>query len=246
MDYYNFKNMVESGQILENPTKEVFLNHKLVLFINVLYLAFGGAFYYAIFVWFPDYMYDKEINPIKNAYIINSVNMVINLLVEAFAGWVIDKWFDSDPTFSLILFGALSSIFGLCVFPVLETVDAVGMLFIQMAYGILTGAYSGGWSLWAIERFGNNVNVRFSGFAIGYNISSALFGGTAPLIASALLLNNGTWSVGLLLFVEGMISTMTNVICYCFIDRHKDIQHSIILSDNDSGPSEMDPLSEKK
>ena len=96
------------------------------------------------------------------------------------------------------------------------------------------------------ERFGNNVNVRFSGFAIGYNISAALFGGTAPLIASALLLNNGPWSVGLLLFIEGMMSTMTNVICYYLIDRNKDIQHHIILEHDDSGPSEIDPLSERK
>ena len=137
---------MESGQILANPVKEVFVNHKLVLFINILFVAFGVAFYYAIFVWFPDYMYDKEINPIKNAYIINSVNMVINLVVEAFSGWAIDKWLESDPIFSLILFGSLS-VFIHYVFPFLETVDVVGMLFIQMGYGILTGAYSGGWSL---------------------------------------------------------------------------------------------------
>ena len=74
--------------------------------------------------------------------------------------------------------------------------------------------------VWGIMRFEDESVLRYSGFGIAYNISLALFGGTAPLMAAALVLDNKIWALGLVLCLYGAISVMTNVVCY-FSDKRR-------------------------
>ena len=117
---------------------------------------FQSAFYYMIWIWLPEYIYNKDINPVKNIYLINGINMCISLSC-----------------------------------------------------------------------------MILSGFGIGYNISLALFGGTAPLFATALLLKYDTWTLGVLLFIYGIISITTNIIWYCIDKKSITSYHESIKSTPD-------------
>eukprot|EP01084_Bolivina_argentea_P055578 101864_1 len=188
-----FEKKKADGQLLENPIREVLYNHKTKLLIIVCHLLFQAAFYYSIWIWLPEYAYNKEVNPIKSMYLINGVNMVINMLFMLLSGWIIDRYLDSDPSKSLIFWGVLLSLYTILVFPFLPNVDVGGIVVIQMGWAVLNGMYHGGWSLWGIERFKDETAIRYTGFGIGYNIALALFGGTAPLIATWLVLSGHTW-----------------------------------------------------
>ncbi len=113
-----------------------------------------------------------------------------------------------------------SHIISVCnVYILYSEVTSVQILFIQMFFAISSGMYSGGWSLWAINRFKDETVIRYSGFGIAYNIALALFGGTSPLIATALVLKYDTWTLGIMLFCYGLVSVGTNIFCYFMIDK---------------------------
>eukprot|EP01084_Bolivina_argentea_P315710 547050_1 len=208
-----------SGQTLQNPVKEIFKNHKLTVITVILHLMFQAAFYYAIWIWLPEYLQNKDTNPLKHIYLISGICMATHLCVMLLSGWIIDKYFNSDPTFILIIFGIITVIYTLIVFPFLDTSTSVQIFFIEMFWGIFSGMYNGGWSLWAINRFKNATVVRYSGFGISYNVALALFGGTTPLIATALMLRYDIWTLGVLLFVYGCISVGVNIICHFYVDK---------------------------
>ena len=156
------KNKAE-GKLLQNPTKEVLKNHKRTyvfpqhfiltslhfkcrIFTIVCHLMFEAAMYYTVFIWLPEYMYNKETNPVKSMYIINAVNMIVGLGFMVLSGWVVDRYFNSDATKSLIAWGTITSIYGLLVFPFISETGTVGIFFIQMIWAVVGGMYHGGWS----------------------------------------------------------------------------------------------------
>eukprot|EP01084_Bolivina_argentea_P101343 181726_1 len=191
------------GETLDNPVKEVLMNHKLTMLSIVLHIGYGAAAYYLLFIWMPEYAHGKAINPVHSMYLINGINMSIGLVVSVISGWIVDRYFNSNPVFTLITFGTISSVYTLLVMPFLSETTTVQVLFMQMFWAISTGFYQGGWSLWGIERFKDATVIRYSGFGFAYNIALALFGGTAPLLSSALLLKYDTWTLGVMMFVYG-------------------------------------------
>ena len=130
---------------------------------------FEAAWYYVLYIWLPEYMYNKETNPVKSMYIINAVNMIVGLGFMVLSGWVVDRYFNSDATKSLIAWGTITSIYGLIVFPFISETGTVGIFFIQMIWAIVGGMYHGGWScmyfIFVIVEFSRRDHV----FSVGNN-----------------------------------------------------------------------------
>lgn len=63
---------------------------------------------------------------------------------------------------------------------------------------------------WMVEGF--PAHVRYSAVAIGYNIVTAIFGGTAPLVATAIVAANPAFYLGPALYVSGLALLATAVI----------------------------------
>ena len=62
---------------------------------------------------------------------------------------------------------------------------AGALLFVALAAGFVGAANTA-----AVERF--PTRVRYSGFALGYNVGAAIFGGTTPLLAAWLIHTTGS------------------------------------------------------
>ena len=63
---------------------------------------------------------------------------------------------------------------------------------------------------WMVEGF--PAHVRYSAVAIGYNIVTAIFGGTAPLIATAIVAANPSFFLGPALYLSALAATAAAVI----------------------------------
>ena len=63
------------------------------------------------------------------------------------------------------------------------------MLLAALAFVALAACFMGPAMTAAMERF--TTDVRFSGFAFGYNIGAGVFGGTTPLVATWLIQTTG-------------------------------------------------------
>jgi MHS family proline/betaine transporter-like MFS transporter len=71
------------------------------------------------------------------------------------------------------------------VYLIISTGDVAGAIAGQGLLGVLRGALTGVVYIALLEFF--PTAIRFTGFALGYGITAALFGGTAPLVATYLV-----------------------------------------------------------
>ena len=70
------------------------------------------------------------------------------------------------------------------VFLALKSMDYTLVILSQMLFAALIGVYMGPVPTILVELF--PTKVRFTGIAISYNVSAALFGGTAPMVGALL------------------------------------------------------------
>lgn len=173
----------------------------------VFVLQMNGVLYYLWLIFLPTY-----------------ANMIGGLSrPEGFAGNMVSTvvYIFGVPTFAYIsdrigrkpLLLAPAILFLLCVYPLLSLlsgqvsfgtftfVAAVGALFLSMNNGVLGTVLS--------ELF--PTSVRTSGIGIPYAICAALFGGTAPLVATWLHGLGGVWYVSLYAMAICVISILTYV-----------------------------------
>jgi MHS family proline/betaine transporter-like MFS transporter len=70
------------------------------------------------------------------------------------------------------------------VFVALQSMDYILVILSQMLFAAIIGVYMGPVPTILVELF--PTRVRFTGIAISYNMSAAIFGGTAPMVGAAL------------------------------------------------------------
>src|SRR5690606_4225175 len=92
------------------------------------------------------------------------------------------------------------------------------IMLVQMCFAFLVGIYAGPVPALLVEMF--PTNVRFSGMAITYNVSAALFGGTSPMVCEWLVNKfGGAEAVGLYVIA----SCLASLIAFIFVrDRFRE------------------------
>ena len=170
----------------------VLWNNKLVIFILVCHLCIQGSSYYTIYVWLPTYLHELRHDPLENAYAITIGAMIVGMICGVFSGYLGDIY---SPIRVLLTGGCIYLASVVILFPILSTSNEGLTSGIMIIIAIIHGLFSGPSSVWAIDQLGD-ASTRYSALGIGYNISLALFGGTAPLIATAVTNQSGiiAWS----------------------------------------------------
>jgi MHS family proline/betaine transporter-like MFS transporter len=124
--------------------------------------------------------------PLGVALMINTVSMgVMAVLAPAMAA--LSDRIGRVPT---LLSGALG--LALLSYPLFKLIghDTIGFILAgQLVFAVLLSVYSGPMPAALVELF--PARERYTGLSIGYNLSLALFGGTAPLVATFLIRETG-------------------------------------------------------
>jgi MHS family proline/betaine transporter-like MFS transporter len=109
--------------------------------------------------------------------------VVLHAVLIVLVGWLADRY----PPYLLLRFGALVLVLG--AYPFFGALTAHAMnIFVLMTIAALGGALvNGTFAILTADLF--PTRIRFSGVAIVQNIGQTAFGGTAPLIATALVRN---------------------------------------------------------
>jgi len=185
------KNIVESGQFQEIKEKidikrspvRIVLKKSFKSIIHVgLMNMFVSINFYLLFVWMPSYLQIFLLKPAASTLLINSLALAVLIVFTPLSGLVADK---IGEKFAII--ASTLSIF-LLVYPLflLLRVDNLWIvLLVQVIFAICLSSIEGILSASMAKRF--PVQLRLSGLGISYNISTSLFGGTAPLICSFLI-----------------------------------------------------------
>ena len=183
----DFEKSKSSGENEGNPLLEVIRTMPgRVLHMSVSILLFATSFY-LLFVWMPTYLTDLVSPPIepRTGY---------QYPIDGFVVVIDSSWWTGCPTRigrkKVMLTG--TALMGILVYPFFLILDQGVMLYafaIQFVFAILLGAIQGPLPAFMVECF--PIRGRYTAIGLSYNITLAIFGGTAPLVSTWLIKTTG-------------------------------------------------------
>lgn len=181
-----FARVQAAGDIEARPGLQALREIPLrVLQVAGMVLLFGVAIY-TLFIWMPTYLTHFVTPPVPHALLINTLCMVLLIAAMPVAGLLADRF-----GYKIVL-AAATLVTGVLVYPLFVWIDSGTVIAASVAltiFALTNGCIQGAMPVAMADMF--PARLRFSGMAIGYNLTLALVGGTAPLVATWLIKTTG-------------------------------------------------------
>ena len=182
----DFESVRTSGTLAESPVREALRLRRTEILMAVGMNWLSGVSFYIIFVYMITYLTSILKFPLGSALTINSINMAILTLLIPVVGSLSDR-FGRKP---FMLAAALGfSLFSYPLYRLLFHDTFAAVLASQMMFAVVVAVWWGPLPATLVEMF--PPRERYSAMSIGYNTAIALFGGTAPLVATFLIKETG-------------------------------------------------------
>lgn len=163
------------------PALTLFKQHAKKFLQGVGIVSIGAALFNLCFLYLPTYISTEFQFPLKSLFTLNTIAIFIFSVQALLMAWLSDH-IGRKP---LMLLGSIG--FLVLSYPLFTLFQhsflSLGVAFVLFA--LLGGCISGTFPCQLVEMF--PTHVRYTGFAITYNIGYAIFGGLTPLIATALI-----------------------------------------------------------
>jgi MHS family proline/betaine transporter-like MFS transporter len=199
--------MRQGGTLDAAPLRTALRSHKAAM-ATVFGLNWAvAAGYYIVFVWLITDMRMAGL-ALHQAMGIGTVGLLVGAAMTLLAGGLSDRFGRRALLWAIGLATALGAV------PLLLLAGSGGALpalLAQLALAVLVGGYLG--TMPAVFAALIPSRVRCSGLAFGYNLAMALFGGTAPLIATLLVKATG-WNAA-----PGLYLALTAVVGLALVHR---------------------------
>lgn len=167
----------EHGAISKAPISSVFKEHLKELFIAIAIYMTVTVPFYSFTAFFSTYLQNYANMRLHDTLLINGVAMLFFMAMIPISAYISDKY-GRKPVLIIT-----SIVIALVTYPAFSLMLKGGIyntLIGQVIFGMALGAYMGPVPATLVELF--PTNIRFTGLALSYNISAALFGGTAPIV----------------------------------------------------------------
>lgn len=183
--------------------------------------------FYTLFLWIPVYLSElRGLMSEADADLLNFVVVGAYIFFLLIAG----KMSDTFPHRMDLMRIGIPAIIVACptMFGIFESESWYGYLFGQLQFAFVLALVEGCKAAWEVELWMADPTLSFTGVAIGHNLSSTLFGGTMPLVATFLYYRANVWAgddeeallprlvPGLYISLLGCIS----LYCVSFVVRH--------------------------
>jgi MHS family alpha-ketoglutarate permease-like MFS transporter len=195
-----FEELKEENEIQQSPIREVFRDHKLTM-LRVFAISSYTGVYYIWTVFLPTFSHLASGMPLPKLLAGSAVSLIIMFCVLPFYGHLSDK-IGRKPL--LLTHSILIIVLGYPMLKLLEIPNFGLYMLIDIVGCLIVGLTSATQSTTYCEM--TPPQIRTTAIGIPYNISSALIGGTFPLIATALVsAQAGVW-MALIIAVIGAFS----------------------------------------
>jgi len=164
------------------PIKIVLTQHLGSVFHLIAAMLLFSISFYILFVWMPTYQSKIIPNPVAHAMVINTVTMALMLMMIPIAGWLADKF----GFRRVMLLGiGLTGILAYPLFLWIDTGTLIAALVAGLLFAVITGLVQGPMPALLAQTF--PANIRNTGVGLAYNVTLAVFGGTAPMVCTWLI-----------------------------------------------------------
>ena len=177
-----FKDAKEAGHLVDNPVMHTLKTQKKNLMTVIGMLWVNAVCQYYLFVFFTTYIHHFSGLSLAETLGIGTISMAFVTICLPVFGWLSDK-VGRRP---VLIAGSL----GFLVLSV-TLMDLMGggeyglILGAQLAFCFFVAARSGPVPATLVEVF--PTRVRLTALSLGYNVNFAIFGGTAPILATWLI-----------------------------------------------------------
>lgn len=187
-DTPNFTRLKETGGLSKNPLKEAFSSpeHRRAMLLALFIPLMNGSGYYVLFSYMPTFMNTElDFSKVQGLLVTATSLVAISIAIpymgslsdrigrkKVLAGAAVAMAIAGVPCYLLIGTGSVPlAILGACIMAVIFA-GHTGVIHVML-----------------VELF--PTRVRYSAYGLGYNVSAALFGGTAPLLMTYLIDKTG-------------------------------------------------------
>ncbi|MDG5483841.1 MFS transporter [Mycolicibacterium gadium] len=185
-DTPEFEDLREKGEVASSPLKEALTTSwRPILQIAGLVVIHNVGFY-IVFTYLPTY-FTKTLEFTKtNAFISITIASIVAIILIPPLGALSDR-IGRKP---LLIAGAVGfAVFAYPLFMLLNTGSLAAAITAHAALAAIESVFVSASLAAGAELFATR--VRSSGYSIGYNVSVAIFGGTAPYVATWLVARTG-------------------------------------------------------
>lgn len=203
-----FEEIVNAGRTVRHPELQALRQMPVEIFqVGAMVLLLGVGIY-TLFVWMPTYLTHIVTPAVPHALIVNTLAMVVMIALMLVAGMAADR-FGYKPVLVIAMLATAIVVYPLFLW--IDTASFVAMVVAMAIFAVINGFLQGPTPVALAAQF--PVEIRFSAMAVGYNISLAIFGGTAPLVATWLISETGNlaspaWYIAAIA-VASVIATLT-------------------------------------
>ncbi|HET7059617.1 MAG TPA: MFS transporter [Nitrospiraceae bacterium] len=177
-----FEQVRQARALSSAPIREVFTHQRIAVAKVIGLVWLHGVGFYLLFVYLTTYLSTVTTVPLATVLTMNTVCMLLLAILIPLMGHLSDR-VGQKP---LLLIGAAG--LALTAYPSFIWLTSDDLALIWTAYvwlTVLMSCYLGPFFAVVVELF--PTAQRYTGLSAGYNISAALFGGTAPLMATLLI-----------------------------------------------------------
>jgi len=182
----DFEKLKASQGVYRSPVIQVIRHMPArIAHAAAIVFLFGGGFY-MLFVWWPTYLTHMVEPAIPHAMMINTLATLALIALIPISGHVSDK----VGRRKLLAFSCMAM--AVAVYPLFAWTDHgvfLSALVAQLIFALIFCNIESSMPATLAEMF--PTNTRFSGVAIGYNLTLGVIGGTAPMVSTWLVAATG-------------------------------------------------------
>ncbi|MGP5447409.1 MFS transporter [Pseudomonas helleri] len=164
------------------PIRELLTVHRRAVVIGIGVTCLNAVAFYLLLSYMPTYLSTEMGMSESDSFIASTVSLATYIGLIFLMGKLSDRY---GRKTMLVTASVLFLLLTFPLFGMLGNPSLVVILMIQIAFGAILAMNDGTLPCFLAEIF--PTRVRFSGFAFSFNIANAVFGGTAPFIATWLI-----------------------------------------------------------
>jgi MHS family proline/betaine transporter-like MFS transporter len=197
-----FRELEERHQVSESPLKETLTQHWRPILVCIGLVLFYNVAVYTILFYMPTYL-QATLGLEATQALLAILGMMLMIMIVIIPIGALSDRVGRKPLIMISCVGFI--VLGYPSFMLLAAGTVAGTVAGLAILGLLLVLLLGTMSATLPALF--ETDVRYGGFSIGYNLSTSLFGGTAPLILTALVESTGNNATpGLYLVAASVIS----------------------------------------
>ncbi|WP_231882261.1 MFS transporter [Brevibacterium casei] len=177
-----FRELADEDDVIRAPVFSMFRDHWKPLIIAMCAVLLNAVGFYVVLSYMPTYLTTELGYGATEAFLATTIALITYIGFILLTGIASDRWGRKRLLFTAAI---AFVVFTVPAFMLLDSGSFAVVILVEIGLGAMLTLNDGTLPSFLAEMF--PTRIRYSGFAVSFNMSNALFGGTAPFMATLLI-----------------------------------------------------------